>query len=84
MPALRPKEAAVMALWDAGASLATIACNTGMPQARVTAIVCSFDGASDARSNAAAMRRGSAYLLKAIQLTGKRHHSLTEARGLAR
>lgn len=83
MAVLRPKEAAIMALWDAGASLEAIACSTGQSKAKVTAIVCLFDGAASERTHKAEMRRGSAFLLKAIQLTGKRHRSVVRPVGLA-
>ena len=73
---LYPKEAKIMQLWDAGASIETIACNVGMPKVRVNSIVSAFDGQSDERESNAAMRRASAFLLRAIQLTGKRHRSV--------
>lgn len=73
---LYPKEAEIMRLWDAGASIETIACNVGMAKLRVGSIVAAFDGACDERVDRAAMRRGSAFLLRAIQLSGKRHGSV--------
>lgn len=69
-------EAQIMRLWDAGASIEAIACNTGRPRALVGKIVCRYDLAGGDRVHRAAMRRSSAFLLKAIQLSGKRHRSV--------
>lgn len=69
-------EANIMRLWDAGASIEAIACNTGRPRGQVSRIVSRYDQANGDRAHMAAMRRGSAFLLKAIQLCGKRHRSV--------
>ncbi len=80
---LTPQEARIMGMWDAGASLDVIACNMGMNKERVGKIVAMFDIGDGGAGDKAAMRRGSAFLLKAIQLTGKRHRSVVRPVGLA-
>lgn len=74
-------ESSIMALWDAGASIEAIACNTGRCRSQVNRVVSRYAIANGGRAHKAAMRRGSAFLLKAIQLTGKRHHDV-QPRGL--
>lgn len=80
---LTPKEARIMGMWDEGASIEAIACSVGIRKERISSIISQFDGSADERHAKADMRRGSAFLLKAIQLTGKRHRSLTTVTGLA-
>lgn len=74
--AMHAWEAKIMRLWDAGASIEAIACNTAMRADLVRKIVSRYHNASSDRATVTAMRRGSAYLLKAIQLSGKRHRSV--------
>lgn len=76
-------ESSIMRLWDAGASIEAIACNTGRSRDQVNRVVSRYADACGDRVHRAAMRRGSAFLLKAIQLSGKRHRSLTNVTGLA-
>ena len=69
-------EAAIMTLWDAGASIETIACNTGRNRDQVNRVISRYAVGDSERVTRAEMRRGSAFLLKAIQITGQRHRSL--------
>ncbi len=68
MARLKPAEAAVMQLWDDGRSLAQIACSTGISTARVRKIVTEYAEGDSSRRARAVMRRGSAQLLRAIQI----------------
>lgn len=77
-------ESSIMRLWDAGASIEAIACSTGRPRVQVNRIISRYAVAEGDREHKKAMRRGSAFLLKAIQLTGQRHRGVTKGRGLAR
>jgi len=74
--AMHAWESAIMNLWDAGASIETIACNTGRTREQVNRVVSRYAIADGDRAQRAAMRRGSAFLLKAIQITGKRHRAV--------
>lgn len=69
-------ESAIMTLWDAGASIEAIACNTGRNRDQVNRVISRYAVGDSERVTRAEMRRGSAFLLKAIQITGKRHRSL--------
>lgn len=80
---LTPRETAIMRLWDTGSSIGAIACAMGMSKGNVNAVVSRFHDDGDDRRHKASMQRGSAYLLRAIQLSGKRHHSLVKMKGLA-
>lgn len=76
MSHLTPKEAAIMLLWDTGSPLEAIACAMGMAKANVEKVVSTFHDGGDQRRQSAVMRRGSAFLLRAIQISGKRHRSV--------
>ena len=73
---LTPRETLIMRLWDTGTPLDGIACAMRMPKANVEKVVSTFHDGGDDRRHKATMQRGSAFLLRAIQLTGQRHRSL--------
>lgn len=52
-------EASIMRLWDAGASIEAIACNTGRSRDQVNRVVSRYADAGGERAHKAAMRRGS-------------------------
>lgn len=65
---LYPKESAVMALWDAGYDASVIAANVQLTKKAVQVIVSKFHDYGDASRDRDMMRRGSAHLLRAIQI----------------
>lgn len=73
-------EASIMRLWDAGGSAEAIACNTGRKLDQVNRVLSRYGADDFGRAEKAKMRRGSAFLLKAIQLTGLRHRSVQPGR----
>lgn len=79
MAKLSPKQLTALQLYATGTPIWVIACSLGMAKAAVESTV-KAHGESDERRRKAELRRGSAFLLKAIQLTGKRHRSVQPGR----
>jgi hypothetical protein len=76
MRAPSPKELTALRLYETGTPVWVISCSLGMPKAAVEAVIAARGESTEARRHKAELRRGSAFLLKAIQLTGKRHRSV--------
>lgn len=57
-----------MQLWDSGRSFGQIACSTGTPVARVKGIISAYAEGDSSRRARALMARGSAQLLRSIQI----------------
>lgn len=68
MAQLKPQEAVVMQLWDSGRSFGQIACCTGMATHRVRDIVQAYAEGDSSRRARALIVRGSAKLLRSIQI----------------
>ncbi|WP_225205352.1 hypothetical protein [Novosphingobium huizhouense] len=68
MAGLYPQEAAVMALWDRGYLIPAIACQTQLPISRIERIVGLYDDTGSEGRQRDMLRRGSAALLRAIQI----------------
>jgi hypothetical protein len=67
MMSLTPREAEVMDLWDAGASLDDIATATGKSRAGVEALTSTYAFEGRDITGEAALRKGSAALIEAMK-----------------